>query len=96
MLLDELLYAKPKGDILSHAVHFELETRSSVWGVNILGIQQCSSGNLFVLSSNLYIKTKRKVRQTVTVRFLLGLVGTAGPQPVAKQLTFLFGETGLA
>jgi len=76
---------KLKGDVLSHAIHFELETSSSVLGVNILGIQKCSCGNLFVLSSNFPIKTKPKVRQTVTVRFLFGLVGAAGPQPVGKH-----------
>lgn len=70
-------YMKLKGDLLPHAVHIELETSPSASGVNMLGIQQCSWGNLFA-------KTKSKVIQTVTEQFPLGLMGMQSPQLVCK------------
>lgn len=45
----------------------------------MLGVQQCSWGNLFV-------KAKSKVIQTVTEQFLLGLMGMASPQLVCKAV----------
>lgn len=53
---------KLKGDVLLQAVHFNLESSSNqVLGVNILGIQQHSYRNLFMLSSNFCIKTNPKL-----------------------------------
>lgn len=81
------LCVKLKEDLLSHAVHFELEAGLSVSGVYMQGVQQCSCGNLFVLSSSFSVKTKPKVLWTVTGQFLLGLVGTAGPSLFGRQVT---------
>lgn len=47
------LCVKLKEDLLSHAVHFELEAGFSVSGVYMRGVQQCSCGNLCSLPVSL-------------------------------------------